>query len=126
MTVPEPRNFIASIPPFDRLNANELDTITAAVDIEYFKSGAKLINRGESPSCLYIVIKGIVEERALDGSITLHETQDTFSALALLSGTCQSDFTVQEEVLCYLLPKATFLHLSKTNPNFVNFYYIDL
>ena len=126
MTVPDQRNFIASIPPFDRLNESELDTVTAAVDIEYFKSGAKLINQGENPPHLYIVIKGIVEERAPDGSITLHETQDTFSAMALLSGTCRGDFTVQEEALCYLLPKATFLHMSKTNPNFVNFYYQSL
>jgi CBS domain-containing protein len=126
LTVPEQRSFIANIPPFDRLNASELDTVTAAVDVEYFKSGTKLINRGASPSYLYIIIKGIVEEHAPDGSITLHETQDTFSALALLSGTCQSDFTVQEEALCYLLPQATFEHLSKTNPNFVNFYYQTL
>ena len=126
MTVPDQTSFIASIPPFDRLNANELDIITAAVDIEYFKSGTKLINRGESPSYLYIVIKGIVEERAPDGSINLHETQDTFSALALLSGICQGDFMVREEVLCYLLPKATFLQLSETNSHFVNFYYQTL
>jgi CBS domain-containing protein len=126
LTVLEPRNFIANIPPFERLNANELDTVAAAVDIEYFKSGTKLLNRGESPSRLYIIIKGIVAERAPDGSVTLHETQDTFSALALLSETCQSDFTVQEEALCYLLPRETFKHLSNTNPNFVNFYYQTL
>lgn len=126
MTVLEPRSFIVNIPPFERLNASELDTVAAAVDIEYFKSGTKLLNRGENPLYLYIIIKGIVAERAPDGSITLHETQDTFSALALLSKTCQSDFTVQEEALCYLLPQVTFEHLSNTNPNFVNFYYQTL
>jgi CBS domain-containing protein len=126
LTIPELKSFITNISPFDRLNSSELDTVTAAVDIEYFKSGTKLINRGESPLYLYIVIKGIIAEQAPDSSITLYETQDTFSALALLSGTSKSNFTVQEEALCYLLPQATFLNLSRTNPNFGNFYYQTL
>jgi len=126
LSILEQKAFLANIPPFDRLNNNELDSIAQTLDIEYYKSGQCLIERGDIPHYLYIVIKGIIEERSADGEITLHETEDSFGAIGILNNACQAEFVVREEALCYLLPKDVFIGIGKSNPRFENFYYQTL
>jgi CBS domain-containing protein len=126
LSILEQKAFIANIPPFDRLSNNELDNVAQALDIEYYKSGQCLIERGDIPNYLYIVIKGIIEERSADGEITLHENQDSFGAIGILNSSCQAEFVVREEALCYLLPKDIFITIGKNNPRFENYYYQTL
>jgi CBS domain-containing protein len=126
LSILEQKAFIANIPPFDRLSNNELDNVAQALDIEYYKSGQCLIERGDIPSYLYLVIKGIIEERSADGEITLHESQDSFGAIGILNSSCQAEFVVREEALCYLLPKDIFITVGKNNPRFENYYYQTL
>lgn len=126
MSILEQQAFIAKIPPFDRLSTHELNNAAQALDIEYYKAGQCLIERGEVPNYLYLIIKGIIEERSADGQITLHEQQDSFGAIGILNNACQAEFVVREEALCYLLPKDVFITLGKNNPRFENYYYQTL
>lgn len=126
LTTLEQQHFIAEISPFDRLRENELRTVSEAMDIAYFKKGHILISRDSTPTHLYIVIKGIVQETSEEGALGVHVSQDMFDPISLLEGKSKHDFIVQEELICYTLPKDIFLMLIANNQNFQEFYYQDL
>jgi len=126
MTVLEQKAFIAAIPPFDRLQFHEVEAVVDALDIAYFKAGEHLIRQGTTPDALYIIVKGIVHEVRDEELVSLYVSQDSFDASALLEGPSQNDFIVQEELICYLLPKELFLTLIQNNSQFEEFYYQDL
>ncbi len=119
-------HFISGIPPFDRLRKHELEAVADAMDIAYFKKGELLIRHATSPNALYIIIKGIVQESYDDEMVSVYVSQDSFDAISLLENNSKNDFTVQEELICYLLPKDTFLTLIQNNRHFEEFYYQDL
>jgi CBS domain-containing protein len=53
MSILEQKAFISHIPPFDKLQESELQTVVEAMDIAYFKKGQHLIRQGTSPDALY-------------------------------------------------------------------------
>lgn len=126
MSVLEQKTFISGIPPFDRLGNHELEAVADAMDIAYFKKGELLIRQATSPNALYIIIKGIVQESYDDEIVSVYVSQDSFDAISLLENNSKNDFTVQEELICYLLPKDIFLTLIQNNLHFEEFYYQDL
>lgn len=126
MSILDQKTFIAAIPPFDKLQPQELEAVTAAMDIAYFKTGEVLMQQGSVPTALYIIIKGIVHEMAAEEMVSVYVSQDSFDAIALLKGESTHDFLVQEEVICYVLPKTLFLTLIEQNIYCKEFYYQDL
>ena len=126
MTILEQKTFISAIPPFNRLSPEELEHVANAMDIAYFKKGECVLKNHTPPHALYIIIKGIVHETHEEEMVSLYVSQDSFDAISLLEGTSKNDFTVQEELICYLLPKETFLELIKSNRYVEEFYYQDL
>lgn len=127
MSTLEQQAFIADIPPFDRLQEDELVTVAKAMDIAYFQEGDQPIVRGKAPLALYIIIKGVVQETNADEEvISLSGSQDSFDAISLLEGKSKSTFTVKEELICYTLPKPIFDELLQSNSNFQSFYYQNI
>jgi len=126
MSILEQKAFISAIPPFNQLQAHQLEAVTDAMDIAYFKKGEHLIRQGESSDVLYIIIKGIVQEMQDDEMVSLYVSQDSFDAMSLLEGKSQNDFIVQEELICYVLPKELFFTFIQSNDRFKEFYDQDL
>ncbi|KHD08430.1 hypothetical protein PN36_30445 [Candidatus Thiomargarita nelsonii] len=126
MSLLDQKTFISNIPPFDQLKASTLETVFNAMDIAYFKKGERLIRAGTEPDALYIIIKGIVQEIQDEQLVSVYVSQDSFDAMSLLDGNNKNDFIVNEELICYVLPKAFFLKLIQNNAPFKAFYYQDL
>ena len=61
--------FLARLPPFNQLPDAELDWLAEALRAEHFPTGEVLLNAGEVPACLYIIIDGAVQE--LDGETAI-------------------------------------------------------
>lgn len=122
----EQKSFIADISPFDRLSKKQLEMAADAMDMAYFSKGERLISHGSCPVYLFIIIKGVVHETNDEGLVSVHLAQDTFDAMSLINNSCQHDFTVQEELICYLLPKEIFLTLVHNNADFRCSYYQNL
>ena len=59
-----PNAFDEQNPPFDRLTPQEIETLRRALDIGYFRPGETIIAQGAPAEALYVVIKGVVEEKA--------------------------------------------------------------
>ncbi|CAK0742156.1 CBS domain-containing protein [Gammaproteobacteria bacterium] len=124
--VVDQKAFLATVRPFDRLTEPERVKALKAMDIAYFRPGEELLCPRTTPEYLYIILKGVVREIAEDGSIVHLPRQDTFDGAALLNGCTQHCFTVEEELICYLLPRTVFQELCAANPAFHAYYYEDL
>ncbi|MEA2777705.1 MAG: hypothetical protein QOF90_3111 [Acetobacteraceae bacterium] len=121
-----PNAFDRQNPPFDRLTPQELETLRRALDIGYYRPGETIIAQGAPAEALYIVIKGVVEERAVDELVGLLGPKDSFDSRALVQGRSNHSFVTREETLCYLLPGAVALDLIQANPRFASFFYLEL
>jgi CBS domain-containing protein len=121
-----PNAFDPQNPPFDRLTPQELETLRRALDIGYYRPGETIMAQGVSTEALFIVIKGVVEERAADELIALLGPKDSFDSHALVQGKSGHAFVAREETLCYLLPRQVALDLVLANPRFASFFYLDL
>jgi CBS domain-containing protein len=120
------QSFDASNAPFDRLNAEEIATLRAALDVGYFSPGETLIAQGGAAESLFIVFKGCVEERDGDELVALRGPGDFFDSRALIQGGGSNAFVAREETLCHLAPRALVLRLISENTRFGAFFYLDI
>jgi CBS domain-containing protein len=121
-----PNAFDPGNPPFDRLSGPEMETLRKALDIGYFRPGEVIVAQGAPAESLYVVIKGVVEERDGDEVTALLGAKDCFDGRALVQGRSGSAFAAREETLCYLLPRQVALNLIQANPRFAAFFYLEL
>jgi CBS domain-containing protein len=121
-----PNAFDPHNPPFDRLTEPELARLRSALDIAYFRPNEVIIAEGMPADSLFVVIKGMVEERAADEVVALRGPKDSFDTHALVQGRSRHAFVAREETLCYLLPRAMALDLIQVNPRFGAFFYLEL
>ncbi len=130
MSIVDQHTFIQSIHPFDRLEEAQRDRVVEALDVGYFRTGEVLIHPGQTPDFLYLVVKGRVKESGPDGTVAMYSHQDIFDATILLgrgeSGQAKHLFIVDEELICYLLPKDVFFYLCRNQPAFLAYYSEDL
>ncbi|PVE20424.1 hypothetical protein DC522_32440 [Microvirga sp. KLBC 81] len=120
------QGFDAANPPFDRLTHEEIEQLTAALDIGYFSPGEVIIRRGLTCDLLHVIIKGAIEVR--DGN-ALHAVlgpKDSFDSQAVVHGAAGEDFAAVEETLCYLIPGKLVLNLIRRNAAFGAFFYADV
>jgi CBS domain-containing protein len=118
-----PKAFDFSSPPFDRLRPMEVDRVNQAVDVVFFRTGRKVIGAGTLPDHFFVLIKGLIEERAGDEIVAVHESGDGFDGGILVHQSCRHDFVVREEAICYALPIEDFLEFTANNPAFAAFFY---
>ena len=118
--------FDAGHAPFNRLSAEEIGIVRAALDIGYFRPGETVIARDGAPDSLFIVIKGCVEERDGDEVVALRGPGDAFDSRALVEGRGSNAFVAREETLLNLLPRDVTLRLISQNPRFASFFYLDI
>ncbi|MBF0610337.1 MAG: cyclic nucleotide-binding/CBS domain-containing protein [Magnetococcales bacterium] len=115
-------SFFAALAPFNLLPKDAFDRALAAMDILYFSQGEIIFTPGDEPGGLFIILKGLVKEESEEGSVSYYHQEDDFDPRALLSGQAQATFTVEEETICYSLPKAVFLDLCQLYPSFGDFF----
>jgi len=116
---------LMSIHPFDLLGERMIENLLTKMDIAYYPKESILVAprvRGES---LYIIIKGVVNETVEGELQNVYGERDSFDANALIYGNTQSTFTVAEDLICYELPKESFLNLLQDVELFQNYFMQD-
>jgi len=121
-----PSGFDANNPPFDRLTAQEIGEVRAALDILYVKPGEVILARGQPAEALHVIIKGAVEARDGETLNALLGPKDSFDSRALVHGAAGEEFRAGEETLCYLIPRALVLDLVAHNTGFAAFFYSEV
>mgnify|MGYP003584443113 CR=1 FL=1 len=116
------KSFLARLAPFNQLPEPELENMAATLRADFFQPGEILLDVGEMPACLYIVMDGLVRE--MDGEVTVsfYTAEDAFDARALLEGAAKRRFVVEQPTRCLQLPRPLFLRAVQTYPQWVTFY----
>ncbi|MDX1582734.1 MAG: DUF294 nucleotidyltransferase-like domain-containing protein, partial [Thermoanaerobaculia bacterium] len=119
----DPRTFLESQPPFDRLDASRLKRIERSLEITWITRGEAVMRRTDPANeTLYLIRKGAVRlER--DGQIVqMLEEGELFGYPSLLGGISPTvDVIAEEDCLFYQIPKKTFDELV-TVPTFGEFF----
>jgi CBS domain-containing protein len=110
-----------SIPPFDCLTGEARGKLTAAADVAFLRPGEVLFREGETPAHLYLIVKGLVSEKAGDEVITVRGAGDLVGADALATPT-PATAEVQQETIAQLLPRRLLLDLGRDNPAFESYF----
>lgn len=126
MSLHEQEDFITEIHPFEQLSTYELSKAFKNMDIAYYPKGTTLISPSTISNAFFIIIKGEVNEYYNDELTFIYHEQDTFDADSLIYHTTKSKFVVNEDLICYELNKATFLHLLTENKKFENYFLKNL
>jgi CBS domain-containing protein len=116
---------LMSIHPFDLLGERMIEKLMTQMDIAYYPKETVLIAPRVRAESLYIIIKGIVNE-TIDGELqNVYGERDSFDANSLIYGNTQSTFSVAEDLICYELPKESFLNLLQDVEPFQNYFMQD-
>ncbi len=122
--MPNAFNFSAS--PFDCLDAEEQALVRASVDIAYYPEGAVVLDVGDAPAHLFVIIKGYVTQTEGEDMLATYGPDDCFDGRGLVAGRVSSRFTVAEELVAYQLARATVQELIARNRNFGALLFADL
>ena len=121
--------FNADVLPFNLLDEDEYTLLQDSLDIGYYQAGEVIINTGDVPEGLYIILKGCVSELDVQsadkrhGHTFVHYTNDEyFGAWSALRGSSIHDFVADEETICYILPTKILLDLIYRNAHFGDFF----
>ena len=139
------KTFLAHLSPFSQLPEAELERLAREMTVGHYRAGEMLLKAGERPTCLYIVIDGMVwevdpdepapldpaeatpetsnnEDRPLWCVTSFYAAEDSFDAKALQEGASKRSFRVSEPTRCFRLPRDSFLHIVRSYPEFAKFY----
>ncbi len=113
-------------PPFDCLSAEECQRLEQHLSICYFRAGQAVLKAGDAPPGLYLVLKGAVEESSPHHQFGDYGEGDLFDVRAQFDGHCRHQFSALEDLLCQLIPRATFIELCEGNPAFARYFTASL
>lgn len=122
--MPNAFNFHAS--PFDCLNAEEQALVRASVDIAYYPQGAVVLDVGDVPAHLFVIMKGFVTQSEGDEPLATYGPDDCFDGRGLVAGHVSSRFVVAEELLVYQLARDAVQELIARNAAFGALLFSDL
>jgi len=95
------------------------------MDIAYYPKETVLIAPRVRAEFLTIIIKGVVNE-TIEGELqNIYSERDSFDANSLIYGNSESTFSVAEDLICYELPKESFLNLLQDVESFQNYFMQD-
>ena len=122
--MPNAFNFSAS--PFDCLTPEERALVRDSVDIAYYPEGAVVLDVGDTPAHLFVIIKGYVTQVEGDEVLATFGPDDAFDGRGLVAGRVSSRFTVAEELVAYQLARTTVKELIARNRTFGALLFSDL
>ena len=147
-----PNAFPFSLSPFDCLDPDERRQVRGSVDIAYFPQQAVILEPGATPSHLFVIVKGYVQQMdegvvldvgvvpthlfvLIKGYVTQTEgdevlatygPDDTFDGRGLVAGRVSSRFVAAQEVVAYQLARQTVIELIASNATFGALLFADL
>nr|WP_294979094.1 DUF294 nucleotidyltransferase-like domain-containing protein [uncultured Pseudomonas sp.] len=120
-------DFNFALPPFDQLRPHEREQLRDALSVGYYTVDEVLLDAGAAVPCLFILLKGVIEERGEDGRLfAQYAAEDLFDVRGLFSGSSKHRYQAVEESIVYELPAEVFHQLCASNPEFARFFRADL
>jgi len=118
----EIRDFIGSIPPFDRLPITLVEQLTHETAIRYFRRGSPLPPNKETENKLYIIRKGAISllsaQRKLLGKLS---EGDICTVFCIKVDHEKFEIDVEEDTLVYTIACSTLSEIVKDHPSVSDF-----
>ena len=112
MATLDPVAFMRTTTPFRDLPRPLFDSVARSIDIGFFPTGTRLVERGGTPlQHLYVIRKGAVRLEREGQTLQLLEEGEVFGYTSLISGRATLDAIVEEDLLAYRIPAAEFTRL---------------
>ena len=121
-----PNAFNFSSSPFDCLTPDQQRLVRDSIDVAYYPQGGTILDVGQEPAHLWVIIKGFVTQYDGDEVITTYGPDDTFDGRGLVAGKASSRFVAAEEVVAYQLARKTVTDLIADNDTFGALLFSDL
>ncbi len=125
--------FLKKVVPFNTLDGAALQEVVAATRVAFYPAGERIIRMGEAAGgYLYIVQTGCARVTITDESgdallVDFRGEGDSFGAVSLLKGgNALFNVTAEEDVIVFLIPKATVDHLLRVHRSFQRFFGFSL
>ena len=122
--MPNAFNFQSS--PFDCLTKEEQARVRSRVDVVYFPKNSVILDVGEAPSHLFVIIKGRVVQMEDNEIVATYDVDDCFDGRGLVAGKSSSQFLAAQEVVAYQLGRQTVSDLIASNISFGALLFSDL
>ncbi|OCL88946.1 putative nucleotidyltransferase substrate binding domain-containing protein [Arcobacter porcinus] len=119
----EQKKFISSIHPFGNLTSYELDDLVDSLDVIYFKANSIIQESASSPSYLYFILKGLVQEKNEDEVTSVYTKGEIFDSVSLIKNFSKNSFVAVEETICYALKKEIFMQTLSLNAELENYFF---
>ena len=86
------------------------------------------IGRDKTPENLFVVIKGTVEVHdENEEHIDMYHTNDMFGGIEIIEDQpSEYSYIVTEELICFEIPKASFLNICESNKAFKNYFFSSI
>jgi CBS domain-containing protein len=120
------KSLLKHVPPFDRLRDEELNRLAEEVTQADFAAGDEVLARWETPSFLYVIARGTINEIGPVGLIARHGSGESFDSRGLIEGRSQHSFVCENACTCYLVPARYLRALSQSNAAIREFYTRDM
>ncbi len=121
-----PKSFNFNAVPFDGLTSEQQRWVRDSVDIGYYPEGEVILAQGTEPACLFVIIKGHVQQTEDGEVVCVYSKDECFDGRGLISGSVTGVFTAAEELIVYLVPKLTINRLIAANANFGALLFSDI
>ncbi|BEU97925.1 CBS domain-containing protein [Acidovorax sp. DW039] len=121
-----PNAFPFSLSPFDCLDPDEQRRVRASVDIAYFPQHAAILEPGDTPAYLFVIVKGYVQQLDDGDAVATLGPDDCFDGRSLVAGRVSSRFVAAQEVVAYQLARHTVIELIASNATFGALLFADL
>ena len=113
--------------PFSFLDNESLKQIENNAQIAYYPKDTLLIDENSIPTIFFIIIKGIVEAKDSEELIDIYQNDDVFGGIELIKKQpSKYQYRVNEELICYEIPKEVFLELCQKNSDFENYFFSSI
>jgi CBS domain-containing protein len=114
--------------PFSLLTKQEFDHIEKDAKIAYYPNDTVLIGKDQTPENIFVIIKGSVE--VLDENdelIDIYHTNDIFGGMEIIQDKPSTyHYNVTEELICFEIPKATFLDMCESSKAFKHYFFSNI
>lgn len=102
---------------FSELEKNDLERMAKAVVPRTYKKGETIVKEGEQAVAFYVIVKGKVEVKKGDVSLTTFGVGDCFGEMALLDGFPRvASVKAVEDTDCLVMTRWDFTAELRTNP----------
>ncbi|MFC3150606.1 putative nucleotidyltransferase substrate binding domain-containing protein [Litoribrevibacter euphylliae] len=125
-----------TLPPFDVLSERQRVQLAGRMNIHYFPKGTTIIEQGERPTGLFLLMKGVVEERQAlseqdEVNVFTHYHQDDLLDVSSVDRAghlvaAKHEFKAVEDSLAYEIPNGLWLEYVEQVPQMLAYLHGDI